>query len=143
MLKVNKKIEYALISLTHMNNLRPGELTSAKEISNVYKTPFDMTSRVLQQMASAGLLNSEKGAHGGYQIVRDLSNVNILQLIETILGPVNVVGCLDQADCSCSIIETCNVISPMTNLNSKLHEFFKTISINELLEEKIQKIEAI
>ena len=51
MIKIHRKVEYSLIALKHMSDRKPGQLTSAKEIAEVYGIPFDTVSRVLQQMA--------------------------------------------------------------------------------------------
>jgi len=134
MFKVNRKIEYALIALKHMHKKYPGELTTAKEIYEQYKTPFDATSRVLQVMAHHGILKSEQGAHGGYQILKDLTKVTFLDLIEMIEGNINMVNCLFADDPNCELVPTCNIISPITWLNERLKEFYNNLSIHDLLE---------
>jgi Rrf2 family protein len=133
MFKINRKIEYALIALKHMHQTKPGQLTVAKEICDQYKAPFDVVSRVMQRMAHGGLLKSEKGIHGGYQIVKDLSRVTFLDLEEMILGKVYLADCLEGDHSGCSMVHGCNLISPMISLNRKLVGFLKTIVILELM----------
>jgi Rrf2 family protein len=146
MFKINRKVEYALISLKHMHQTKPGQLTVAKEICDQYKAPFDVVSRVMQLMAHGGLLRSEKGIHGGYQIIKDLSRVTFLDLEEMILGKTYLADCLEGDHSGCSMVHSCNVISPMIYLNRKLTHFLKTIVILELMythvpEEKIIRME--
>ena len=79
--KINRKVEYALIALKHMRGKAPGELTSAKEISSIYGSPFDVTARVMQVLTQKNILRSEQGAHGGYQITKDLNRVSVYDLM--------------------------------------------------------------
>jgi Rrf2 family transcriptional regulator, nitric oxide-sensitive transcriptional repressor len=134
--KINRKVEYALMGLKHMRAKAPGELTTAKEISSLYGCPFDVMSRVLQTLAKKGVVRSEQGAHGGYQITKDLSRVSFYELNEMILGPVVVARCLhdESGESPCEIRETCNIVSPVNALNRKLVEFYKSLSLSELLE---------
>jgi Rrf2 family protein len=131
--RINRKVEYALIALKHMRARAPGELTSAKEISALYGSPFDATARALQVLAQKGVLKSEQGAHGGYQITRDLSRVSLYELIEMILGPVGVAKCLHEGEGACEIRGTCNIVSPVQALNRRLVDFYKGLSVGELL----------
>lgn len=136
MLRLNRKVEYALIALKYMNNKKPGQLSTAKEISERYGCPFDATSRALQIMAQNGILKSEQGAHGGYLIVRDLDKISFLQLHEMILGPLSVAKCMnhgDQQERDCELISTCNILSPLKNLNSRLVEFLQGLSVAEII----------
>jgi len=112
----------------------PGELTAAREISQIYKTPFDQTSRVLQLLAHHEILNSEQGPQGGYQITADLSKVSFLELAEIIMGPVNVVNCLLEPDSGCDIKDTCNIISPIVHLNEKIKDFYANLSLREIID---------
>jgi Rrf2 family nitric oxide-sensitive transcriptional repressor len=133
--KINRKVEYALIGLRHMRNKSPGELTTAKELTLNYGCPFDVTSRVMQTLAQKGVLRSEQGAHGGYQITKDLNRLSLYDLIEMILGPIAVAKCMQSDDdAGCEIRSKCNIISPVQTLNRKLVEFYRGLSVAELLE---------
>ena len=137
MFKINRKMEYALIALKHISHA--GErLISAKDICDVYKTPFDTTSRVLQIMTQHGILKAEYGAHGGYQLIKNLSEITFLELTELIVGPVKIANCFHSKYSHCDITASCNVIAPMLNLNERMYELFKTISVQELLESRHQ-----
>ncbi len=130
--KVNRKLEYSLMALKHMAQKRPGELTTAKEVAESYRAPFDATARVMQLMAQSGLLKVEHGAFGGYQITKDLTKVSMLDLLEAVQGPTQIAKCIAKND-ACEIQPVCNIMSPISQLNSKLNDFYKNLSINDLL----------
>ena len=71
MLKINKKVEYALMALKFMAdkthsaipNNQDNEvviLTSAREICDEFNTPFDTTAKVMQLMNNHDILKSVK-----------------------------------------------------------------------------------
>ena len=136
MFKINRKLEYALIALKHMDIKGDKGLTSAKEICVLYHTPFDPTSRVLQVMAQNTLLRAEQGAHGGYSILKDLSTITIKDLMDMIIGPIHIANCLSGKYSSCDMVASCSVISPMLNLNERIAEMFEKITIKELIQSK-------
>lgn len=131
--RINRKVEYALMALKHMSQKMPGELTTAKEISDRLQTPFDATAKVMQIMAQKNLLRSEQGASGGYQILKDLSRVHLLDLMEMIEGPQALVKCVHKVQEPCDIFKTCNMASPLSTLNHRLHDFYRGISVKELV----------
>lgn len=133
--RIHRKLEYALISLKHMSHKRPGELTTVKEICQKYKTPFDATARVLQQMVQGKFLKSEQGAYGGYLILKDLNRVSLLELIEKVVGPVEMVKCMNEAapDVPCELRDSCNIMFPLIHLNERLLKFYENINLQELL----------
>ena len=132
MFKINKKVEYALMALKHISEKKPDDLTSVKEICEKYGSPFDVTSRSMQKMVGGGLLKSEKGAHGGYSLASELADVNFLDFMEMVVEPVTLVSCAGD-DSNCSLSGTCNISSPLVNLNEKMRGFFATISVREML----------
>ena len=142
--KINRKLEYALIALKHMKTKSPGELSSAKEISQQFHIPFDATARVMQILAQKNILKSEQGVNGGYQIVKDLNKISLGELMEFILGPVFLAKCLHKeylVESPCEVIEHCSIMSPMSTLNRKLNEFYNGIKVGELLDTKSSRLE--
>ncbi len=136
MFKINRKLEYALIALKHMSHKHPGQLTTAKEIYDIYHTPFDPTSRVLQIMSQHEILRAEQGAHGGYQITRDLTKLTLSELSDILVGPIQIASCFHGDYSHCELTGTCNVISPMLNLNEKLYEVLRNTYVSELIESR-------
>lgn len=132
--KMNRKVEYALMALKVMSNKGQGELTTAKEVAQSTGCPFDATARVMQQMSAQGLLKSEQGAYGGYQIMRDLSKVSVHDLVEMVLGQTHIVKCLhEKEEGSCELVDKCNMQSPLTELDRKIKEFYRSVSLKDVL----------
>lgn len=132
MIRLSRKMEYALVALKHMAGKIPGELTSAKEISEKFHTPFDVTARVMQALAQKGLLKSEYGPLGGYSIAKDMNRVSFNDLLEIIEGPTQIVKCL-QKDEACDVQAHCNIVSPVQELNQKLVQFYSGLKLKDLV----------
>jgi Rrf2 family protein len=119
-----------------MSVKHPGQLTSAKEICDIYHTPFDPTSRVLQIMTQRGILQAEQGVKGGYQIIKDLSKLTVGELCDMIVGPIEIANCFHGDYSHCGISHTCHIISPMLYLNENIKKMFSTISVADLIQSK-------
>ncbi|MBL7545046.1 MAG: Rrf2 family transcriptional regulator [Bdellovibrionaceae bacterium] len=132
MIRLSRKMEYALVALKYMAGKIPGELTSAKEISDKFRTPFDVTARVMQTLTQKGLLKSEHGPQGGYAIAKDLNRVSFNDLLEIIEGPTRIVKCL-QKDEACDVQAHCNIVSPVQTLNQKLILFYSGLKLKDLV----------
>lgn len=133
--RIHRKVEYALIALKHMRGKPPGEKTTVKEIASLYGCPVDVTARVLQALAGSGLLISETGAHGGYMIARDLGRLTFYELMEVTLGPLRVAKCLHESEGeTCDLKSTCNIVTPIQVLNKRLMDFYRSLTVLELLE---------
>jgi Rrf2 family protein len=130
--KMNKKMEYALMALRLIAARPAGDLTSAKEISEQMHIPFEVTARVLQALSSRGLLKAEYGVGGGYVLARPLKDVSVHDLSEMLEGHTILTKCLGNEE-PCEISSTCNITAPITNLNRKVQNFYKSLSLDEVL----------
>lgn len=132
MIKINRKVEYALMVLKLMKDKDPNELTTAREVCDRFETPFDTTAKVMQQMNNAGILHSQKGVKGGYTLSGDLSDVTYMELAELVEGKSFMMDCHEGP---CELLTKCNISLPIKRLNDYLITIFNTISVNELLAE--------
>jgi Rrf2 family protein len=132
MIKINRKVEYALMVLKLMKEKDPSELTTAREVCDCFETPFDTTAKVMQQMNNAGILHSHKGVKGGYTLFRDLSEVSYMELVELIEGKSFMMDCHEGP---CDLFNKCNISRPIKRLNDYLINIFNALTLNELLAE--------
>ena len=137
MLKITKKVEYALIVLKYMGEHPFGELHSAREICDKFHLPFDTTAKVMQSMNNKGLLNSLQGIKGGYVLSTDLGNINFLNLVEMIEGKIPEMFCETAKGGPCQLTGSCNIITPVDRLNRKVKNYLSLLSVEELLFENI------
>jgi Rrf2 family protein len=139
MFKINKKIEYALMVLKHLQS-HPTTLATARQVCEIYHCPFDSTSKVMQIMASHNILASVQGVKGGYRLTADLNSLSYLYLAQIIEGKSFEHNC---TELDCSLIESCNITAPVSRLNDYLTDFFQTITIRDLLEDRLTPLEII
>ncbi|HQO58932.1 MAG TPA: Rrf2 family transcriptional regulator [Candidatus Omnitrophota bacterium] len=135
MFKINKKIEYALISLNYMRGKKEGQLTSAKEISSLFHIPFAPTARVLQIMAQNGILQASQGVHGGYRLKKNLGKVSLGDLNNIIAGPIQIASCSKHTGV-CELTSLCTMTSSMNTLNRKLQNLFNTVILEDFFSQK-------
>jgi len=130
--KMNKKMEYALMALQIITQKQEGSLTTAKEVSELMHISFETTARVLQALSARGLLKAEYGVGGGYSLGRTLNEVSLHDLSEMLEGSTALTKCLG-TDEACDISGTCNIAMPITNLNKKIRDFYKSVTLQEVL----------
>ena len=125
-------MEYALMALRLIAQQPEGGLVSAKEVAEQVHIPFEVTARVLQALSARGLLKAEYGVGGGYTLARPLAEVSIHDLSEMLEGHTILTKCLGNEE-PCEISPTCNIVSPINHLNRKVQDFYKSLSLDEVL----------
>ncbi|MFA6237550.1 MAG: Rrf2 family transcriptional regulator [Bacteriovorax sp.] len=138
MLKINKKVEYALMALKFMADKSQehiegdAPLISAREVCDKFNTPFDTTAKVMQIMNNQDLLKSTKGIKGGYSLNKDLSLVSYMNLVEMIEGKIAGSVCISNKG-TCELIGKCNITTPVELLNKKMNAFLESLTLADLL----------
>lgn len=134
MLKVNRKVEYALIALKHMQQKPKGQLTTVREICEHYGTPFDPVAHVMRILNARHVVQSEQGAHGGYRLLEDTRRLSFASLIEMIEGKLAFVECVRKERANCGIQDTCNIAGPMNQLNLRMIEFLQSVMVGDIID---------
>ncbi len=130
MLKITRKVEYALIALRHMQSKNVDELTSAKEIANQYGIPQQLLAKTLQQMARDRILEAVQGPAGGYRILAKLDRISLKDFFEKLEGPLGMMDCYFESDCI--QISTCNIRVPIQRINDNLRNMFTQMTLQEV-----------
>jgi Rrf2 family protein len=135
MLKINKKVEYALMALKFMaDKIDHTPLVSAREICDEFQTPFDTTAKVMQVMNAHDILKSVKGIKGGYSLNKALSDITYMELVRMIEGRTEIGRVCSNHKGTCELLGRCNISTPVESLNKKLNGFLENLTLAELLQ---------
>ena len=127
-----RQVEYALIALADMHGAHPEKVFSARGFCKKHVIPFDVMSKTMQRLTHAEILRSTQGIRGGYQIIRDLAKISLLELVEIMAAPIGVVVCLKERKV-CQLEGDCNIVHGMTIFNQRIKNVYKSTNILELI----------
>lgn len=134
MLRLSKRADYALMAMKHLAANEPDRAASTREISRAYDIPVELLAKVLQRLARAGLLTSQQGIHGGYQLSRPAARISIADVIEAIDGPLTMTAC-SEGDETCDQYSRCNVRDPLWRIKNRIVSTLAESTVANLAEE--------
>ena len=87
-MKLSKTSAHAAIALAYLAN-RIGEgPVQARQIAGFLGIPTDSALKILQALSRGRLIQSQLGRAGGYRFHRPPADVSLLDIVETIDGPI-------------------------------------------------------
>jgi len=131
-LKLTKKADYGLIALRHLAGT--GRAASAKDIAERYGIPAPLLSKILQRLAREKLLISEQGTRGGYRLGRDPHEINTLEVIRSIDGPIILTHCFTEHS-ECDQSNRCPVREPLRKVHEGILQLLSSITISDLCQD--------
>ena len=131
MLRLSKKADYALIAMKHLA-LRGDGSSSAREIASLYDIPIELLAKILQRLVRRGLLISQQGTRGGYQLARVPLLISVADVIQAIDGPVTVTACSSSEGSHCEQYAKCNVRDPLWRVRERILSALGECTIAEL-----------
>lgn len=60
------------------------------------------TLKILHRLVQGGIVKSFKGNKGGYVLARPANEINLLQVVEEIYGPLTLSRCHSDGSCGCT-----------------------------------------
>jgi Rrf2 family protein len=146
MLALTKKTGYGLIAMTYLSQLEGEELACAREIASRFSIPTRLLMNALKELSAAGYVESVRGAHGGYRLARDPDHINLAELVTVLEGPIRLAKCLsgkigDASEECCTIMDRCPITDPVHRVQRKLSDFFRTLTLAEIVEEGSMPVE--
>jgi Rrf2 family protein len=136
MLSLTRKTDYAFVALAALADPSPaGHQLSAREIAERYGTPLPLMMNVLKRLQRAGLVESIRGAKGGYRLAAEPRGLPLTRVIDAIEGPMRVTACCEQGLSAGSLL--CQVSCPITGsiqwLNEQVRRFLSQFTLADLM----------
>jgi Rrf2 family protein len=89
---LSQTVEYSLRAIVTLAQ-RHGEALTAREIAQVTKVPGPYLSKLMRGMVRAGLVQSQRGLHGGFLLGRDPAEITVWDVVEAVEPFRRIHGC--------------------------------------------------
>ncbi|HMM68706.1 MAG TPA: SUF system Fe-S cluster assembly regulator [Dokdonella sp.] len=96
MLRVSKLTDYATVVMTCLA-VAEAEVLSAQQLAELAHLEVPTVSKLLKQLAHAGLVESRRGVNGGYLLSRDPRRISIADIVTAMEGPIGMTECSAQS----------------------------------------------
>src|SRR5437773_470683 len=87
-MKLTRASSYAVHALVFMANQKHNRPQASHNIAHARKIPERFLLKVLKPLVSARVLSSIKGPNGGYRLAKAPNEINLLEVMEAVDGPI-------------------------------------------------------
>jgi Rrf2 family protein len=108
------------------------DIARREEISEKY------LSLIVIPLRTKGLINSTRGAHGGYTLARPPEEITIEQILEAIEGRPSLVDCIGNSS-RCSRADECVTRDVWAALGDTITQALDSVNLHQLIEMKKNK----
>ena len=125
--------EYALLSLDKIR--KSDKPVGAEILANELNIPKSFLAKILQNLAKQGILESKKGAHGGFVLLQEVNDISIREVIIAAEGKAPAVfDCLSYSEsCPYGAIGTCAISPFLANFQTKVDDFLHDLTLGDIL----------
>jgi Rrf2 family protein len=130
---VSLQADYAmrvLVDVAHHQS--KGKAVVTREIADRQRVPRVFLTKIVAQLASHGMLRTQRGKGGGVTLGRVPENINLLEVIETFEGSLQFNQCSHDLSC-CSLAQGCAIRGFWRTAEGHLKEFFRERTLADLL----------
>ena len=130
MIRINKLTDYGILVLTHL--VRAGGRCTARDVAAGTAVPEPTVGKILRVLTRAGLLESQRGANGGYTLARDPEMITMTDIIEAFEGPIALTACLSDEAPTCEVEPICQTRANWDRINRAIRSALEEIPLSEI-----------
>ena len=131
---ISSKGKYGLVALMDICLYSRSEAVTLKSVSKRQ----DISERYLEQIFSilkkGGIINSKKGAQGGYFLARKPKDITVGEILNILEGELKIVSLSEEKnDIECFMQKKI-----WNNINRQIETYFNSITLEELVKDYIE-----
>jgi FeS assembly SUF system regulator len=132
MLRISKATDYAILLLTHFAKLEVGTPLSARSLAQISALPLPTVSKSLKQLVRVGLLDSTRGANGGYSLPNPPERVKVADIIRALEGPIEITECSGASGGECRLDKPCSLKPNWKKISQAVNKALDGITLRDM-----------
>ncbi|MBW2046356.1 MAG: Rrf2 family transcriptional regulator [Deltaproteobacteria bacterium] len=112
-----------------------------KDIAKHQGISVGYLEHILPRLKAAGLVNSTRGAHGGYTLAKEPSRINLGQVVKALEGNLAIVECVT-APQVCQRVESCITRDIWGQMSRELMKMLGSTTLQDMVNRQKKKQES-
>jgi Rrf2 family protein len=134
-MKLSLRGEYALRALIVLGLNYDQSVVRIQTISDQQNIPKRFLEQILNDLKTAGIVDSRRGVSGGYRLGKPPEQITLASVIRHIEGPLAPVSCVSEKfyeKCSCPDESKCGIRSIMKEVRDAIVQILEGVTVAEL-----------
>lgn len=131
-IRLTNTADYAIRSMIYIASLPVERVVLRREVAAAQSIPSSFTAKILRDLARAGLLRSARGPHGGFLMARPAAEINLLEVVEAIEGPLSLTRCVPDPE-GCEHSYNCPANAVWSALQEQISVLLRGVSLEDLV----------
>ncbi|MGE0440989.1 MAG: Rrf2 family transcriptional regulator [Gemmatimonadales bacterium] len=140
-MRITTWTEYSLIISLHLarRGARDGSPVAARELAETERLPADYVEQILLRLRRAGVVESVRGAKGGYFLARDPRQITVRDIMTASEHQTFEMNCdTHPVDADrCSPASGCAIRPVWQALQARIDDFLGSVSLTDLLRDDV------
>jgi Rrf2 family protein len=130
-----------MVALARNYGAGPMSIAAMAKESSV---PYAYLEQLIVPLRKAGIVESKRGAQGGYHLTRPPDRIGVGEIYRIMEGPVAPMDCVseDLADQTCPLIEGCETRPVWLKVRDSIVEAIDSVTLGDLISQGQQRREA-
>lgn len=138
-MNLSQKCQYAIRSLLELAKFYGEGPVRISKIADKQAIPPRFLENILNELKSTNMIESRRGAHGGYMLIKRPDKITVGEIIRLIDGPLDPVQCIgDKNNPNCPLRGKCALINLWKRAKSAIEEVYDSTTFADLVEEENQ-----
>lgn len=133
-MQITRAAEYAIRGMLYLSLQPRGTVCLLKDVSEKQDIPPSFLSKIFQNLAKAGYIDSKRGTRGGFALLKDPGDITLLDIVEEVDGQIALNVCLSNGS-MCDNKPTCAVHSVWNDAQVYLVDLLRKNTFAMLAEE--------
>lgn len=137
-MRITTWAEYGVICALHLAKRTETGPVNGREIARLERLPADYIEQILLRLRRAGVINSTRGARGGYVLARPAAEISMRDVIHASELETFDLHCLSHPveEDRCSASHSCSIRPVWVMLQQKIDDVLQGVTLADLLHDE-------
>jgi Rrf2 family cysteine metabolism transcriptional repressor len=137
-MKLSTKARYGLRAVIEIARQFGGAPSKRKDVAVAQDISDSYLENILIVLKNSKIIETTRGANGGYVLCRHPSEITVLEVVDALEGPLNLVECVDSPE-SCKKSDSCCTRDIWKMMSESWKSTLDKISLQDVIEKGNEK----